>query len=283
MQYDASTKYLVNEFPVDWLILTGIRPTGPVDLIDANLSTVTAEADKLIRIGGPDPSLTHIELQASRDVRLGCRLFRYNALIDDRHSLPTRSVVVLLRPEADSADLTGEYRRTWTNGAEYLVFRYEVIRIWRQPVESILHGGLGILPLAPVSNLGSMPLATVIHQMEERIDNEPPELSGLLWNSAAILMGLEHPAAMIKHLLRGVQHLKESSYYQSILAEGRVEGRAEGEILALKRSLIRRAERRLGTISAEDRAKIEALTEVDRVEALDDRVLDISTWTELWD
>ena len=46
MQYDAATKYLVSEFPVDWLLLTGIRPTGPVDLIDANLSTVTAEADK---------------------------------------------------------------------------------------------------------------------------------------------------------------------------------------------------------------------------------------------
>ncbi len=78
--YDSTTKFLIEEFPRDWLALAGCDPTGPVELIDANLSTITAEADKVIRVGGDSPWLAHIEFQSSRDPRLGSRLCRYNAL-----------------------------------------------------------------------------------------------------------------------------------------------------------------------------------------------------------
>jgi hypothetical protein len=68
---------------------------------------------------------------------------------------------VLLRPQADGDDLTGVYRRSLPGGPTFLEFRYEVIRAWEQPVESVLHGGLGTLPMAPVSNLASMEPAEV--------------------------------------------------------------------------------------------------------------------------
>ena len=71
--YDSTGKYLIEAFPADWLALLGLGAGRPVTLIDANLSTVTAEADKVIRLGGEEPCLAHLELQTGRDVRLPAR------------------------------------------------------------------------------------------------------------------------------------------------------------------------------------------------------------------
>ena len=288
--YDSSSKFLVDEFPRDWLALAGLDTASPVELIDTNLSTITAEADKVIRVGDLDPWLAHIELQSSRDPRLGCRLFRYNALLDDRHDLPTRSVAILLRPDADGPDLSGEYRRSIPGGPEYLLFRYGVVRIWRQPVESILHAGLGILPLAPLTDLGNMPIEEVVRAMEERINREPPAECGLLWSSTAVLMGLRYPADLIEHLLQGARQMEESSFYQMILARGVAKGEAKGQAKAIaqgrlreaRSSLLRLAEHRFGPITPADRKLITKVADLDQLHRWTDLVLEASTWLEFW-
>ena len=107
LPYDATTKALLETRPADWLAWLGY-PTGrPIRLIDADLATVTAAADKVMRVGGRSPWLLHLELQVSRDPNLAARLRLYNALLDHRHDLPVASVVVLLRESADAPDLTG--------------------------------------------------------------------------------------------------------------------------------------------------------------------------------
>jgi predicted transposase YdaD len=49
MLYDAALKDLIETRPADWLPLLGL-PVGPVTLVDADLVTVSAEADKVIRV-----------------------------------------------------------------------------------------------------------------------------------------------------------------------------------------------------------------------------------------
>lgn len=282
--YDSASKFLVDEFPGDWLALAGLPVAGPVEVVDANLATITAEADKVIRVGGAAPWLAHIELQASRDPRLGSRLFRYNALLDDRHDLPTRSVAVLLRPEADAGELAGEHRRGIPGGPEHLVFRYDVLRVWQQPVATFLEGGLGTLSLAPVSDLGGVPVGEVIRAMGPRIDAAPPDLGGLLWSATSILMGLSYPAAIIQALLSGVRQMKESTMYQAILAEGKAEGMLHGELKADRRLLIRQGERRFGPASAVDRAIVEAIAAPGQLEDLCDLAItaDVHSWADFW-
>ena len=51
--YDASTKYLIETYPEAWLSYVGILAAGHVEVIDADLSTVTAEADKVLRLTEP--------------------------------------------------------------------------------------------------------------------------------------------------------------------------------------------------------------------------------------
>ena len=298
-QFDSATKYLVDAFPRDWLALAGLPTAAPVELIDANLSTITAEADKVIRVAGPSPWLAHIELQTGRDPRLDSRLCRYNALLNLGHDLPTRSIAILLRPAADGPELSGELRRSLPDGLDYLVFRYGVVRVWRQPVESILHGGLGILPLAPVADLGTMPLEAVVEELHQRIDPEPRPLRSLLWDATSIVMGLQHPAEVIERLLRGVHEMEESSFYQYILtkgkatgfvegkseglAEGEAKGLAEGKVDEARAALLRLAENfQFGPISAVDRRRINKVNDLDRLRNWSDLILKASSWAEFW-
>ena len=79
--FDASIKHLVTEWLADWLPLSGRRADGPVEVIDADLSTVTAAADKVLHVRGRLPWLLHLELQSYRDPELAARIQFYNALL----------------------------------------------------------------------------------------------------------------------------------------------------------------------------------------------------------
>jgi hypothetical protein len=82
--YDDTTKHLVEGFPGDWLALAGWAGTG-VSVIDADLATVTARADKVIRVEGVPPWLLHLELQASYRLDVPGRVEWYNGLLRYRH------------------------------------------------------------------------------------------------------------------------------------------------------------------------------------------------------
>src|SRR6266487_3533463 len=97
LPYDATTKALLTTRPADWLALLG-RPPQPVKVIPADLATVSASADFVLEVGrGAKRWLLHLEMQTSRDPTLEERIRLYNALLDYRHGLPVKSVVVFLR------------------------------------------------------------------------------------------------------------------------------------------------------------------------------------------
>ncbi len=169
--FDPTLKHLFEARPIDGLRYVGLSVTDPVAVIDADLSTVSAEADKVIRVGGDNPWLAHLECQANYERRLGNRMLRYNVLLGDRHDLPVDSTVILLRPQADGPAMTGRLRFD-VHGVEYLDFRYRVVRAWEQSVEVVLAGGLGTLPLAPLCDVPPERLPEVIGLMETRLRQE---------------------------------------------------------------------------------------------------------------
>jgi hypothetical protein len=67
--------------------------------------------------------------------------------------------------------------------------------------------------------------------------------------------------------------IEESSVYQGIFAKGRVEGARE--------ILIFLGRKKLGPPDEQAGAEIAALTDLDRLHDLVDRVLDVATWDEL--
>ena len=86
---------------------------------------------------------------------------------------------------------------------------------------------------------------------------------------------------------------RDSSFYHSILDEGREEGREKGreegrkegekrgQIAGAQKLLFYLGRSRLGPISKNARAAIEAIGDFMRLERLGERLLDVSSWAEL--
>ncbi len=284
--YDASTKYLLQTRLADWLPLSGRTTTAELQVIDADLATVTAAADRVLRVCEDPPWLLHLELQASRDLDLLSNLPAYNVLLERRHGTLVRTVVVLLRKSADWAQLTGTIQRGFRGEPPYLVFRYEIVPVWQLSPETFLRGGLGILPLAPLSAVAEAGLPGVIRRMDERIRAEAtPDEAGTLWTAADVLMGLRYPRPLVAQLLQGVHGMKESVTYQAIVEEGEIKGRAEGRVEGMVRArqddLLRLGRRRFGAPNPDTETVLRAVADPERLARFLDALLDVSSWDEL--
>ena len=66
-RFDVSAKELVWDDPAAWLDRLEICPRGPVEVIDSDITVLTAAADKVIRVGGPSPSWS--TLSSSRAIK----------------------------------------------------------------------------------------------------------------------------------------------------------------------------------------------------------------------
>ena len=146
--------------------------------------------------------------------------------------------------------------------------------MWQLPAETFLSGGLGILPLAPLSAVVAAELPDVIRRMEQRISAEAtPDEAGTLWTATDVLMGLRYPRAQVAQLLQGVHGMKESVTYQAIVEEGKVEARQE--------VLLQLGRRRFGMPNPSSEMVLRGITDPDRLARLIDALLEVSSWEEL--
>jgi hypothetical protein len=203
-----------------------------------------------------------------------------------RHELPVLSVVELLRPEADAPDLTGVIEQVLPDGRGYLTFQFHVVRAWQQPMEAVLQGGLGTLPMAPLADVAREDQPNILRRVLERFRNEAsPNEAVRLWTATELLLGLRYPPTVVDQILQGVGEMdilgihgiEESSTYQKILAEGMAKGSAQ----EAKRILMRVGQKRFGPPEAGVVAAIENITDRERAEALIERLDEVSSWEEL--
>lgn len=79
--------------------------------------------------------------------------------------------------------------------------------------------------------------------------------------------------------------MRESTAYQAILDEGRAEGeikgRTEGRAEEARQLLLRLGRKKLGVPDAAVERAICALEDVERLEMLSERLLEVNTWQEL--
>jgi hypothetical protein len=88
-------------------------------------------------------------------------------------------------------------------------------------------------------------------------------------------MGLRYSDEVISHLLEGVLDMQESTTYQAILKQGQVAGE--------QKVLIRLGTKKFGKPDAGSLAAIEGIRELERLEALGERMLDaeVRDWKSL--
>jgi hypothetical protein len=274
--FDTSIKKALEQDPTALMRLAGLDPAGPITVVNSDLSTVTAEADLVFRIEDNQPYLVLFEVQSGHDRSMPRRLLRYHILLDLRYDLRVQSVLLLLCREADSPEFTSVLDLRLPTGDRVIEFRYRVVRLWEVPVEMILEGGIGGLPLAPLANVGEEALEPVVDRVIDRIGEEiPPATAHDLWLATFILMGLKYPEEVVSRLVTRYEGVMESVTYEVI--------RKREFKRHARQTLLRQGQSRLGPADAETRARIEAIDDLDRLDQLLDldRMLRASSWDEL--
>jgi predicted transposase YdaD len=281
--YDATSKDLIETDPAGWVAFLGcVVPPSAVRLVDADLSTVTTEADKVIRVDEPERWLLHIDIQTGASGDMERRLLRYNALLHHRHGLPVASVVVLLRKEANMTWLTGQMPIVAPVGPAW-EFRYQVLRVWERPAAEFLNGPLGLIPLAPLAEVKASELPRVVSDMRSRIDAQSDRsLAAKLWTATYLLMGLRFDPALVKNVLSGVMQMEESTTYQEILQRGVARGLEQGSTAEAVKALLLQGRKKFKVpATPAHEATLNGIKDLPRLEALLERILDASTWDEL--
>lgn len=217
----------------------------------------------------------NIELHSYHDKDLVRTLWFRQVALDYRHDLPVLTAVVLLCKEANSPHLTGTYERHLPDGMRTNHYHYKVVRLWQEGPELYLTAGVDLLPLVPLTAVREADLPTLLRQMGDRINQEPPHRADKLWLATLLLMGLRYSDELAMSLLKEVKTMHQSTTYERILREGRL-----GEA----RRLIRRlGTQKYGEPDSVTGEALEAIVDIDRFEAIGDKILrpDITSWGDL--
>ena len=275
--FDTILKDVADKYPADWVgflqRLTGLPIGGEVEIVQPSLPAGTVEADRVYRLSLPGPMLLHTEWESSSERDRPDRFFVYNTLLTRQTGLPVQTVVVLLRRDANSSDLSGTLVRTLPNSREYLRWNYDVVRLWELPPGDLL-GHPGLTPLAPMGAVDEAGLPGLAQELHERWSQLPVRQARELVAATTILMGLRFESDVIRGLFREISAMKESVIYQEILEEGRELGRVD----ATRRMLIRTGNKRFGSTPSEVRAAISAIADLDRLDRMFDRVTEVDGW-----
>lgn len=281
-QYDAALNTLLDANAADWAAYLAARvglPPGPAEPIDTDLS-LTVQADKVFRFGGERPAVVHLELESASHLGIPARLLRYNALLHHATGLPVASVLMLLRVRANASDQTGEYAVPGADGSPYLRFRYHVVRVWEQPMDSFLRPGPGLTPLALLTDEAAADLPPAFERFRARLrepDVPPNGLSDLI-GSAFTLAGLRYTEERYVHLFRSLSMtLEDSTGYQWILRKGIAQGETRNAAATIRRL----GGKRFGGVPAEVEAQLTGITDAERLNRMTDRLLDATGWDDL--
>jgi predicted transposase YdaD len=162
-----------------------------------------------------------------------------------------------------------------------LDFRYEVLRLWKIPARRFLKGGLGTLPLAV---LGKLPghvsvdqaLARVVAEIDDRLQHDaPPDEAARVMTAAFVLSGLRITKEEAFQLFRGAKAMQESTTYQAILEEGRVDH--------ARKMVLRLGTRQFGPPQESVKAQLAAIANVQRLDEMVDKVPSVSSWEKLFE
>ena len=237
--FDTTLKELVDEFGADWVgwlapalnLPAGVRATP----FRAELSTVQLLADRVFRLDPPHLGLLHIEPQANWDGDLLQRLHEYNVLLH-RHAEHVHTVLLLLRREANRPVFDGELFRHHADGSESNWFKYLVVRVWELSADELLAGDIGTLPLALLTDDAEPRLGEVVDLIDARLRAERVRdgTRTLVMTSGYFLLGLRYNEDKIQQSFMRARGMKESTTYQAVLREGRVESKQEDLIDVLR-------------------------------------------------
>jgi hypothetical protein len=281
MTFDATLKDMGRDSPQGFLATFDRPPAGPVKLLNVDLSTVTTVADLILGLGDPLEEIIHIDFQSSAAAWKHADLMVYNTLLFAHYHVPVHTIVILLRPEAAHSNMNGVIRYAPRPGRGSMDFSYEAVFLWQRSVAELLAADVGVAPLAM---LGRLPedlsledgLASVAQRVVERVTREAaPDRANKLVTDAYLLTGLRVRRDVAKRIFMGVRAMHESDTYLAILDEG-AEKALRGVVLMF-------GENRLGPPDESVTARLNTITDLERLRRMIVTAAEGATWQEILD
>ncbi|HZW32631.1 MAG TPA: hypothetical protein VFF52_18100 [Isosphaeraceae bacterium] len=273
-------KDLVRRHPGDYSSAFRLGSAADVRALNVDVSVISTATDVVLGHGDPLRSAVDRNFQTGRDPELPGRICLYNAALHHILHVPVHSVVILLRPTADAAHLTGRHTDTGQPRRGKMDFRYEVFRIWPLPARRLLRCGPGVLP---PSVLGAWPPGVSVedgvtevvdlscHRIQRTMSQE--EIKHIV-TSALVLSGLRLSREQARNAFRRAPAVEESTTYQDIIEQGEIQG--------VRRVLLRRGAAKFGAPPKEVKAAIQELEDLPRLERRVDCLLDTATsWNDV--
>ena len=272
--YDATGKELLQSDPVAWAAFLGIvRPANRVELVDSDLSTVSAAADKVLLIKDDPNWIANVEFLSWCDSGAPSQMLMYSGLLQRRHKRAVASVLVVLAPKADSPAFTGVHAVHPPFGPGW-DFRYTVVRLWEMPVGPFLEGPLAILPLAPLADHTGIGLTAVANEIGRRLHNEGDFANGdRIVTMISIMMKLRYDAMTTEEFIRSIPDVEEYPGFKMFLVRGQ---NREAKTL-----LLRVGRKKFGPLTLTQESAINEIFDLARLEALCEKLLDVNTWDDL--
>lgn len=285
--FDATLKDLAGIDPRGLLAEIDAPPTVPVRLLNVDLSTVTTATDIVFGLGEPLQEVIHLDVQAGPDPEKHRDLLAYHALLHRQYRVPVHSILLLLRRDALLSRQTGNIHYAPRPDRGKMDFGYEVLRLWERPVEALLSSGLGALPLAPLCRLPEglsleEAMRWVFTRLLERLDEagEPARVRRLL-KAAFVLGTLRLDREQLRSLVHGVRIMGEFDIIEELLGEGRAEGRTAGRAEGVQRVLLCQGRKKFGEPDEATRLALAGITDLEHLDRLSERLLEVATWQEL--
>ena len=119
-------------------------------------------------------------------------------------------------------------------------------------------------------------LAHVAQRLIERLEREAaPERARKLLTAAFLLTGLRVRRDVARQVFRGVRAMRESDTYMAIIDEGHEEH--------AKAVILRLGQKKFGPADDPTKAKLIGITDLGRLDRIEDRLLDATSWQDLLD
>jgi hypothetical protein len=185
--------------------------------------------------------------------------------------------LVLLRPKAAVPGLGGKL--SYRSGDKRVIFEYEVIRLWKEPVDQFLHAGLNLLPLAPLCKLPQDlavedAMRRVVGEIDRRLAALDDQARAVrLMTAAFILSGMRIPKERLSGVYEGVRIMHKTTAWDSAVDEGIIKGEL--------RILLMQGRDRFGDPDAKIESVLRAINDLERLERMAIAIHRVRSWKGL--
>ena len=239
MTYDNTLKYLVEQYPEQFLRWLLAAEPNDIQILKTELTLEPIRADAVIFLRVAN-RIVHLEFQTSAVSKppLPLRMLDYWVRLHRQYQCDIEQVVIFLTPTTAETAFTEEFNAPNTQ------HRYRVIRIWEQDPEPLL-ASPALLPLAALARTESPEV--LLQTVAAKVNTiEDIERQRNVSACVQILAGLKFSNTLIHQFFRE-EVMRESVIYQEIIERGLQQGLQQGREAEIA-LIVRLLNRRIGAI-----------------------------------